>query len=120
MNLKDFKDRINACYDHCKNPEEIEVLITLDTPSMGPRASSGIGSVNIGFDWEANQLRIEPKLRLERKGLTRDNNRPKIYNNKPDSVLNGYWCPRCQQGVDEKDKYCKHCGQKIEGVVNNE
>ena len=24
-------------------------------------------------------------------------------------------CPRCAGSIERRDKYCKHCGQKLEG-----
>lgn len=117
MNLTELKSKVDVCCSHC-NPNEVEVLITLNQPSMGPRASAGVESVCLGFDWERNQLRIEPKGKLERSGLGRDVNRPKLlYTGTGSEVLNGYWCPRCQQKVDKHDKYCKHCGQRVEGEI---
>lgn len=112
MNLLEFKNIIDSRYSHCKNPEEVKVLITTADPSVGPRASCDISSIRIGFDWERNQLRLEPAIRLVREGRNFDDAR-KIYKEN-----NNFWCPRCTCLVNKTDKYCRSCGQKLQGVKN--
>ncbi|MFA7658789.1 MAG: hypothetical protein WCY19_05090 [Candidatus Gastranaerophilaceae bacterium] len=67
MNLKELKKRIDATYKFCRNPEEVNVCITISEPSMGGRAKCNVKGVGRGIDWERNDFRIEPEIILTRK-----------------------------------------------------
>lgn len=60
MNLKEFKKRLDFLYKSVKDPEYVEVCITIKETAIGGRAKCGIKHITLGFDWEHNQLRIEP------------------------------------------------------------
>lgn len=64
MNFKEFKKRIDTLYESVHNPELITVYITTSEPSIGGRAKADVDYVTLGFDWENNQLRINPKQKL--------------------------------------------------------
>ncbi len=66
MNLKEFKNIIDTIEKRvCA--EEIEVLITTSESTVGGRAYSRVKGITLGFDWERNQLRIEPNDKLIKK-----------------------------------------------------
>ena len=114
MNLKELKELVDANYERIPNgynPEDISVLITTAEPSIGGRASCGISNNMMGFDWESNQFRIEPKEPLVRLGKSLSDVKPCV--NKPQDGANVYWCPRCTGMVKLQDRFCKHCGQKM-------
>lgn len=67
MNLKQLKDRIDFLYKISRNPEQINVYITTSDKSISGRAKCGIKGVHLGFDWEHNQLRIDPEDKLIKK-----------------------------------------------------
>ena len=67
MNLKELKDRIDFLYEVSRNPEQINVYITISEKAIGGRAKCGVKSVGLGADWEHNQLRIEPEDKLIKK-----------------------------------------------------
>ena len=114
MNLEELKNLVDANYERIPNgysPKDISVLITTAEPSIGGRASSGISGIFMGFDWESNQLRIEPTDKLVRLGNSLSDVKPCVH-----KVYDGadtYCCPRCTGMVQERDKFCKHCGQKM-------
>lgn len=63
MNLKELKDAIDTIAENMLNNanlEDIDVRINLSEPSICCRASVGVENIMMGFDWEQNQLRIEP------------------------------------------------------------
>lgn len=63
MNLKELKDAIDTIVENMSNNtkmEDISVRINLSEPSICCRASVGVERIMMGFDWEQNQLRIEP------------------------------------------------------------
>lgn len=65
MNLKELKARIDKlCEYYGKDLERCTVYITTSEPSIGGRAKCGVKSVALGFDWENNQLRIDPEEKL--------------------------------------------------------
>lgn len=114
MNLLELKQIVDANCERIPNggkPEDISVLITTKDPSIGPRASVGVEGLFMGFDWESNQLRIEPAEKIVRIGNRMDDVKPAVlraYNGK-----NYYWCPKCGYRVGKEDRFCKTCGQKM-------
>lgn len=113
MNLKELKTKIDSIYENLEhvNPENISVLITTSERSIGGRAFSGIDGVNLGIDWENNQLRINPEIPLIK--VKKDGDKFKeIYSRTYDKTT-CYFCSNCDHFVEQKDKYCKHCGQKF-------
>ena len=114
MNLKELKSIIDQRMERLpsyQNPEEIQVRITLSEPSMGARASTEVKGIGLGIDWEAGQLRIEPKGALVKKGNSLNDVKSAV--RKEYEGRNYYLCPRCQQKISKTDLYCRHCGQKL-------
>ena len=65
MNLKEFKERLDfLCKTRPNDLEQINVCITVSGHSIGGRPYSDVERVYLGFDWEHNQLRIEPEKEL--------------------------------------------------------
>lgn len=115
MNLAELKKSIDDYYksvtENGTSPEDISVLINLSEPSIGPSASTEIESILLGFDWEANQLRIQPTKKIASLGKRLDDVSPCVQKPHRDTSL--YWCPRCTNQVKEADNFCKSCGQKM-------
>jgi len=114
MNLKELKtvvdSEINNLHSYEK-PEDIPVLVTLSETSIGSRAASGIKYAGMGFDWEQGQFRLEPVMKLVRKGNTL--NDAKLIKCEQYDGRNYYFCPRCDQKISKDDKYCRHCSQML-------
>ena len=73
MNLKEFKDRVDFLYKTERNPENVKVVITTyEGGTLGGRPYCNIGYLHMGFDWEHNQLRIEPENKLIKWGEGKD------------------------------------------------
>ncbi len=98
---------------------EDEVKIDLNMASIGPRASSGVDTAYLGFDWDHGSFHISPSLKLVLDGFRRDD--PKtvlIYEDKVMSRAKGRpylirYCPRCQNSVKKNQRYCSVCGQAL-------
>lgn len=115
MNLAELKTIVDgyseSVLENGTKLEDISVLINLSEPSIGPSASSGVESVYMGFDWENNQLRIEPTKKIATLSKRLDTVRPCVQKPHRDASL--YWCPRCTNQVKETDNFCRSCGQKM-------
>ena len=73
MTLAELKKIVDSyCENKYVNPDEVNVIITLEEMSIGPRAGTGVENIFMGFDWEHNQLRIQPKEKLVRYNKQRD------------------------------------------------
>ena len=64
MNLKELKARIDFLIKAYPDAENLKVVITTKGNSMGGREYTNIKSINRGFDWEHNQIRIDPEDNL--------------------------------------------------------
>lgn len=64
MNLEELKARIDFLHKQSRNPKKEIVYITTSEHSIGGRAKCGVKNLSLGFDWEHNQLRIEPENKL--------------------------------------------------------
>lgn len=112
MTLTELKKIVDSYYeDDYINPDEINVIITLEEMSIGPRAGTGIENIFLGFDWEHNQLRIQPKEKLVRYNKQRDVPKDILYYKLQDL----HYCPTCQHPLKKTEvrnnKYCPFCGQ---------
>jgi hypothetical protein len=97
--------------------EDPHVLITLEEPSIGSRASTGVQHASMGFDWEHGQFRIQPAEKLCRFGRRKDDPVSKL-----GAKFDGrsyYFCPRCGGGhrVKKDDRYCSGCGQRLSDEI---
>lgn len=114
MRLSRLKELLNGF--PVKMEPDPDVVITLSQPSVGPRAYCNVHAVFKGFDWEANQIRIEPAQKLILKEKDRDipmKMRVKEY----DAVTKTIFirsCPICEKHVKKTDNYCPKCGQRLE------
>lgn len=112
MTLAELKKTVDAyCEGEYVNPDEVNVIITLEEMSIGPRAGTGIENIFLGFDWEHNQLRIQPKEKLVRYNKQRDIPKDILYYKLRDL----HYCPTCQHPLKKTEvrnnKYCPFCGQ---------
>lgn len=112
MTLNELKQAIEGAriFPH-ESPDEIEVIITLQEPSMGPRAGVSLKHAIMGFDWEAGQFRLQPEDALARKGRALgDAMEPGC--RKMDGRMVHY-CRNCGEQVLTRDNFCSRCGQKL-------
>ena len=114
LTVRDLKKNLDYINEDDLNAR---VVITLDEPSVGGRKGTGIIMAHMGFDWEDNQFRIEPKEKLSRNTFSRDT--PKDIKKWRD----GYFCPRCDGSLMKKEvkesRYCRRCGQRFSGLVHD-
>jgi hypothetical protein len=91
--------------------ENASVLITLSQKSVGARAAEEVRGIYSGFDWEAGQVRIEPKSAIVSEKISRDVKVPAVR-----IVCGGTSkriCPKCELKLRADDFYCARCGQAI-------
>jgi len=108
MTLEELAHKVNWLWNNCKRDEQ--VVVTLDSISMGGRAFANVTSVHRGIDWEDGQIRIGVDKPIIEKNKDRDAPMPKA------KTSNGYVCCACGYFVRKDDKYCSTCGQNVEGV----
>lgn len=107
MTFGDLKRKVDFLQKRCVD-ENMPVLITLSDSSIGARAFSEISSITTGIDWENQQIRIEPAVKLYadsrmESGLIRESF----------SGVNFWACSKCRMKVSKDDLFCKHCGSRI-------
>lgn len=97
------------------DPDKVEVLITLDFSHLGPRASTGVTSAHLGFDWVDGQFRLEPADKLTTWRKDRDTALPPREQTMDDGQrkLHTLRCPACPNEVKRTDRYCPQCGQRL-------
>ena len=64
MNLKELKARIDFLVKTYPDAENLKVVITTKGNSMCGREYTNIKGIDRGFDWEHNQIRINPEDNL--------------------------------------------------------
>lgn len=114
MNLQELKEIIDFEIENLRdyeNPQNIQVLITINDRSIGGRASSAIRSVNMGFDWESGQLRISPVKQLISESSSRSIPVPTTKAESGGMTFTA--CAKCLMKVSKDDGYCRHCGQRL-------
>lgn len=114
MNLAELKESIDweiAHLERYQQLNEIQVLITLKDRSVGGRASSAIRRIDMGFDWESGQLRIEPEQRLIAEAKSRSIAMPTVKAESGGVTFTA--CQKCMMKVAKDDGYCRHCGQRL-------
>ncbi len=116
MRLSELKRLVDLYASDTENKGiDLDVVITLEEPSVGGRAKSDISDIFQGIDWEHGQLRIEPTEKLCRKGRSKDNELEMrgiryIYDRK---TTTKYHCPSCSETLPKAARYCIKCGQKV-------
>lgn len=113
MTLAELKELVDGLCKRHKGLANAQVMITLAEPSIGGRAAAQIKGIYAGFDWEHNQIRVEPEESLVRQGHTYEDPMPirKIVfagSNRP-----VYVCPKCESTVAKIDHFCRECGQRL-------
>lgn len=109
MTLEELAHKVNLLLSHCRQCKQ--VVVTLDTPSMGARACANVVDISNGIDWEDGQVRIAVDRPIIEKSKDRDVPMPKA------KTSNGYVCRACGCFVRKNDRYCPTCGQNVEGVM---
>jgi hypothetical protein len=113
MNLEELKSNIDFTIERLRHVDakDVPVLITLSENSVGARSSTKVKYVEMGFDFEHNQLRIEPEVNLVKMGNSLKDIKPVICEEFEGRKY--YFCPRCGQKIAKDDYYCRYCGQKL-------
>ncbi len=88
------------------------VVINLDEPSIGCRASTELVNINPGVDWESGQIRVQTADKICRPGNSK-NNSMKMQIFAHITSRKHYECPVCDGFVRKTDRWCPHCGQRI-------
>lgn len=91
--------------------ENASVLISLNQSSVGARAAEEVRGIYAGFDWEAGQVRIEPKAAIVSERISRDVKVPAVRITYGDTYRR--ICPKCELKLRADDFYCARCGQAI-------
>ncbi len=111
---------INTLQYYINFDEEIkekELLITTNDKSIGSRAYVNILRICKGLDWEHGQIRIETNMPIVKKYNNRDIEKPKWIFTEEISNKKYVVCSACESKVGKKDKYCKHCGQRLNNEI---
>jgi hypothetical protein len=66
MKADQFMDTLTRLFaiQNRYDPAAVEVVVITTDPSIGPRASTPVKSVGLGFDWEHNRLVLETETPL--------------------------------------------------------
>ena len=109
MTLNELKSKCDIYIDLGHGHDD--VVINVQHKSVGPRASTNIDSISPGIDWEHDQIRIEPTHKVTYVETGRDVP-AKAYRvaTETRTIIK---CPKCENHLRKKDKYCPECGQKI-------
>ena len=110
MTIKQLYDALGRYLDGAIE-EDAPVLITLCDAGIGARASTGIRSVDAGFDWESGTIRIEPQDRIY-KNIPRMNF-PVGITHEDFGGVTYFACGKCHNRVSKTDKFCRHCGYNL-------
>ena len=108
MTLEELAHEVDALWNRCERDKQ--VVVTLNSASMGGRAFANVVGIYNGIDWEAGQIRIAVDRPIIEKNKDRDIPMPKV------KTSNSYVCCACGYFVRKDDKYCHTCGQNVEGV----
>lgn len=110
MTLEELAYKVDWLWNNCKRDKQ--VVVTLNSTSMGGRAFANVRDICKGVDWEAGQIRIAVDRPIIEKNKDRDIPMPKA----KCPTTKGYVCRACGYFVRKDDKYCSTCGQNVEGV----
>ena len=114
MKLLELKQSVDFAVENLRDyqsPSDISVLITTNDRSVGGKACSGVRSVDMGFDWEDGQFRIEPSSYIITESRSRSH--PVPVTNCESGGVTFTACGKCLMKVAKDDGYCRHCGQKL-------
>ena len=110
MTLEELTHKVDWLLNNCEHDKQ--VVVTLNSISMGGRAFANVTAVYKGIDWEGDQIRIDVDKPIIEKNKDRDIPMPKA----KCPTGRGYVCRACGYFVRKDDKYCSTCGQNVEGV----
>lgn len=102
----------NLLDSYCEDGyEENEIVIMLHESSIGGHAFSVVKNAILGFDWDNGKILLVSENKIVSDRMHRDNKRNKVlWHNK-------LMCPNCQRYIEEKDHYCRQCGQALSDVI---
>lgn len=101
MKLSELNEAVQR---QLKGNGDAEVMITLSEPSVGCRAFSRVTSAGLGFDWEADQFRIEPEEKLTTCARGRDNPIPAYRVTYPGSEPPDHQMPEMRRTSSQKQQ----------------
>lgn len=112
MTLMELKNAIDTALRFERNPENVDVVITIQLPfiTCGQRPCMDVKYAGMGFDWEQCQFRIEPSEKLMA-----------IKHDEPQIVMEwrgNFHCPKCEYMISKGRKadaiqFCSKCGQAV-------
>ena len=108
MTLEELAHKVDLLWNRCGRDKQ--VVVTLNSASIGGRAFANVVDICNGIDWEAGQIRISVDKPIIEKNKDRDVPMQKA------KTSNGYVCQACGYFVRKTDKYCSTCGQNLDGT----
>ena len=119
MNLAELKHTVDFTTTTLRayeKPEDIDVVIHLQEPSIGGIACAGVTSGHRGIDWDTSRFILAPSARLRHEGKTKDDVvAPWVneydYGTGRKTVIRD--CRMCSHRVNADHRYCPHCGQRL-------
>lgn len=64
MTLKELKERVDFAIQNARYPDQIEVCIPNNKPSMGGMSVTGVKSAGKGIDWDKSKFIIWPETEM--------------------------------------------------------
>lgn len=113
MKIKDIIKVLNWFVDKDEDNAEKSLYITTDDRSIGGRAFVTVTGITEGFDWEDGQIRASVDKPIIKKYNDRDEEKEKWLFTEKYSGKKYAVCSSCEYRIAKKDKYCRHCGQRL-------
>jgi len=122
MNLLEFQESINNMIDSImgqgeikiegteKGAEQIQVVIPLSEPSIGPVKTTEISGIGLGFDWNTGKLMVYTKDQVVRKDFEK---KKAAILKKKYGINEIYYCSNCNSIIKASDHFCHMCGKQL-------
>jgi hypothetical protein len=119
MNLAEFKHSVDFIYSSLRNyekPEDINVVLEIDEPSVGAGACVNVTYISRGIDWESGRVNVCVSEKIVRKGHSKEDviapwEHEYDYGNGKKTTIRD--CRMCGGLIKKDDRYCIHCGQRL-------
>lgn len=114
MKLKEIKNIINILVERGYGDKEL--CVKLSQPSVGYTAQTPVIDYSQGMDFDRDKFILITKDKITSYDKDRDQVLdPFEYSYKyiEDKVKTVLLCPKCENTIRKKDKYCSQCGQRV-------